>query len=275
MFASGSASDGEPHAFDDARDVVVRVLAKRHVESAGVFEFQPSSAAGRCPLDDALLPIARDALERVWTGAPCDDAAETPDGQWRRASELLQDYGGVRGTRAFGDVDRGTVHTLLAALGGDVPVAPRCVRVIESDDAFYFVCRRHTRSLRSVTRLGLAGDADGDATRRFIAYQLLDALSRAHARGLAHGALTPDRVLLSAHNWLYIDDFQCPLWPQRPLSSLADDVGALTARWVDRDLSNFDYLLALNRLAGRRTGDPNRHPVMPVSDEFCVFAVFC
>lgn len=33
--------------------------------------------------------------------------------------------------------------------------------------------------------------------------------------------------------------------------------------WSEGYISNFDYLLALNRLSGRRMGDPNYHPVMP------------
>ncbi|XP_021379977.1 WD repeat-containing protein 81-like isoform X2 [Mizuhopecten yessoensis] len=34
-------------------------------------------------------------------------------------------------------------------------------------------------------------------------------------------------------------------------------------QWVNRKISNFRYLMVLNSLAGRRTGDPNHHPVLP------------
>lgn len=37
----------------------------------------------------------------------------------------------------------------------------------------------------------------------------------------------------------------------------------LTGQWREGRLSNYDYLLELNRLAGRRLGDPGRSPVMP------------
>ncbi|GHP12143.1 hypothetical protein PPROV_001087100 [Pycnococcus provasolii] len=37
----------------------------------------------------------------------------------------------------------------------------------------------------------------------------------------------------------------------------------LTQRWCRREISNFDYLMALNTLAGRTYADPNQHPVMP------------
>lgn len=40
-------------------------------------------------------------------------------------------------------------------------------------------------------------------------------------------------------------------------------LGVYTAAWQRRALSNLDYLLALNRLAGRTMGDNARHPVVP------------
>lgn len=45
-------------------------------------------------------------------------------------------------------------------------------------------------------------------------------------------------------------------------------VRPLVERWMNREVSNLDYLLALNALAGRRVGDPNFHPVVPWVVEF-------
>ena len=39
--------------------------------------------------------------------------------------------------------------------------------------------------------------------------------------------------------------------------------------WQLRQLSNLDYLLALNHLAGRRWGDPAFHPILPWVLNFC------
>lgn len=36
-----------------------------------------------------------------------------------------------------------------------------------------------------------------------------------------------------------------------------------TLAWIEGRMSNFDYLMCLNEWAGRRSGDPNFHPVMP------------
>ena len=33
--------------------------------------------------------------------------------------------------------------------------------------------------------------------------------------------------------------------------------------WVNKRITNFEYLMVLNHLAGRRMGDPNNHPVLP------------
>ncbi len=42
----------------------------------------------------------------------------------------------------------------------------------------------------------------------------------------------------------------------------------LIDRWVKKEISNFDYLMALNMIAGRRLGDPNYHPVLPWVTDF-------
>ena len=44
--------------------------------------------------------------------------------------------------------------------------------------------------------------------------------------------------------------------------------GDVTQAWIDGSVSNLDYILYLNRLAGRKFGDPNFHPVVPWVTDF-------
>ena len=49
-----------------------------------------------------------------------------------------------------------------------------------------------------------------------------------------------------------------------------DELKSLVLDWVHGRVSNFSYLMELNRLAGRREGDPNYHPVLPWVVDFTV-----
>lgn len=64
-----------------------------------------------------------------------------------------------------------------------------------------------------------------------------------------------------------VDDAQPPrlLHIYRESQSPAEllERSGLMQRWCRRELSNFDYLMALNTLAGRTYADPNQHPVLP------------
>lgn len=132
----------------------------------------------------------------------------------------------------------------------------------------------------------------------FLIYQLLHALHWYHSRRLSHGALTLDSVKISKGLWIYLEspDFlrtlhhnsdiaSCKLESMRDnkaglLSQLEtnesvckwtkEDLPKLVELWVHGKINNFDYLMALNTLVGRRLGDPNYHPVFPwVTDFSC------
>jgi hypothetical protein len=52
-------------------------------------------------------------------------------------------------------------------------------------------------------------------------------------------------------------------WPDRSPQFLHDQLSRLTVGWVDGRITNFDYLLHLNMLAGRSYNDLCQYPVMP------------
>lgn len=128
----------------------------------------------------------------------------------------------------------------------------------------------------------------------FLVYQLLSALAYMHGLGVAHGNLCPSSVMLteSCWMWLHIPDKSAS---EFSLSSMGDECATAASmkvgcnmegcpsqglyadlklspsmdwqcgfnQWWKGELSNFEYLLILNRLAGRRWGDHTFHSVMP------------
>ncbi|XWS08435.1 hypothetical protein CRYUN_Cryun40dG0002300 [Craigia yunnanensis] len=130
---------------------------------------------------------------------------------------------------------------------------------------------------------------------RFLMYQLLSALTYLHGLGVHHGNLCPSNVMLtnSCWAWLHIwdntrlgfslcfkhgkSDTSCNpsrvgcciegcssqgLYADFKLSQSLDWNSQFN-RWWRGELSNFEYLLFLNKLAGRRWGDHTFYPVMP------------
>ncbi|KAF7806911.1 protein GFS12 [Senna tora] len=130
--------------------------------------------------------------------------------------------------------------------------------------------------------------------RRFLIYQLLSALLYLHGLGVSHGSICPSNIMLTNSLWSWLRLWNEPaleynLKPQRSeanISALANigccnggcqsnsiyadlklspsiDWHSSFSRWWRGELSNFEYLLILNKLAGRRWGDHTFHPVMP------------
>jgi WD repeat-containing protein 81 len=129
---------------------------------------------------------------------------------------------------------------------------------------------------------------------KFLIYQILSALAYMHGLGFAHGNICPSSIMLTelCWSWLCICDKPwlgfnlstrhnecidttpvkigcyiegCPsqgLYADLKLSPSIDWRSDFN-RWWRGEMSNFEYLLILNRLAGRRWGDHTFHTVMP------------
>lgn len=64
-------------------------------------------------------------------------------------------------------------------------------------------------------------------------------------------------------NSLKMDGTKAP-----PSFGLNENIESLCEMWIYGQISNYDYLTALNNLAGRRFGDPSCHHVMPWVTDF-------
>lgn len=130
---------------------------------------------------------------------------------------------------------------------------------------------------------------------RFLAYQLLSALVYLHGLGVSHGNIHPSNVMLTNSCWSWLRIYDKPISGSNASSRKGEsDTPSASARlccctdscfsqvlyadlklspsvewhsqfdqWWKGELSNFEYLLVLNRLAGRRWGDHTFHTVMP------------
>nr|XP_043605925.1 protein GFS12 [Erigeron canadensis] len=125
---------------------------------------------------------------------------------------------------------------------------------------------------------------------KFLMYQILSPLRYMHGLGISHGSICPSNVLLSGSFWcwLHIGDtlksnsnvskkigcytegcHSSELFADMKISNLTD-WHTVFIRWWSGELTNFEYLLFLNKLAGRRWGDYTFHTVMPWVIDFSV-----
>ncbi|TVU21077.1 hypothetical protein EJB05_30691, partial [Eragrostis curvula] len=132
---------------------------------------------------------------------------------------------------------------------------------------------------------------------RFLIYQIISALTYLHDFGVYHGNLRPSNILMSDSLWPYLSisdtclvkcnwGFAGPecspnlccfmeecsskeIYAGSKLQSSLDWQSHFK-KWWKGELSNYEYLLVLNKLAGRRWGDPAFHTVMPWVIDFTV-----
>lgn len=174
--------------------------------------------------------------------------------------------------------------------------------LLETADMLYVVLPYTQYSLYDIVSFSPAKLASSHAKVLFILYQLLIALQACHSVGLSCGELSlldiaVDEQLCSrlklnlSHyeelgmEWKENGDVtgrQVPISVlprvkasvseenKRLCKDCFDELKVLVLDWVHGRVSNFRYLMELNRLAGRREGDPNYHPVLPWVVDFTV-----
>uniref|UniRef100_A0A672KL32 WD repeat-containing protein 81-like n=1 Tax=Sinocyclocheilus grahami TaxID=75366 RepID=A0A672KL32_SINGR len=175
--------------------------------------------------------------------------------------------------------------------------------LLESEEVLYVVFPYTQYTVHDIVTYSPAKLANSHAKILFILYQLLIAVRECHSSGLLCGELSLldiavdeqlcSRLKISLAHYEKFGEFwdavPHALGIKVPTSVTAkdnqshnsgveehlcrnclDELKSLVLDWVNGRVNNFQYLMELNRLAGRREGDPNYHPVLPWVVDFTV-----
>ncbi|XP_038077774.1 WD repeat-containing protein 81-like [Patiria miniata] len=171
--------------------------------------------------------------------------------------------------------------------------------VVESPRTFYVIRHHVEHTLHDCITFSPAMLGNSHAKPLFVIYQIFKVFDYCHQRGVPCGEVTLWDFAMDKNLWV---QFRGPKWKeigreccngeattgeyrenksvekrhvstQRKESSVdpimsdkqftMDALPGVVLRWVKCELSNFDYLMILNSLAGRYMSNPNHHPVMP------------
>ncbi|OQS01931.1 hypothetical protein THRCLA_05639 [Thraustotheca clavata] len=123
--------------------------------------------------------------------------------------------------------------------------------ILESNSTYYLVFQNSDKTLHDYF-VNSNGKKD-DVVERFFIYQLLQTMSQSPLLAVCDPEwvdITPTQQLLFS--------------PFSPLKSVeALDSRSLVDRWIVGDVSNLEYLLAINQAAGRTMRSLSKHPVLP------------
>ncbi|XP_015277396.1 PREDICTED: WD repeat-containing protein 81 [Gekko japonicus] len=167
--------------------------------------------------------------------------------------------------------------------------------ILESSEMLYVLFPYVQYSLHDIVTFSPAKLSNSHAKLLFILFQILQAMQACHGAGLACGAFSLHEVAvdekLCAQLRVHLQDYeQTPgeegteaaggsagggpaageSGPVEKPAAPLEGLGGLMLDWVNGRLSNFDYLMHLTRLAERRVGDPNYHPVLPWVVDFTI-----
>ena len=149
--------------------------------------------------------------------------------------------------------------------------------IIESQRAFYVIQNYVPYTLWDAVVFSPALIEGAHAKPLFILYQILRAIKHCHSKCISVGDLRLTDIFIDTKLWVmlcqpsisrtfrFLDlPKQSPPEPKEQSIDLKhEDLPTLVQKWMYGEMSNFDYLMALNHLAGRRMGDPNHHPILP------------
>ena len=168
--------------------------------------------------------------------------------------------------------------------------------ILETSKAFYLVQPFFQHTLEDCVVLSPAILGNSFTKALFILYQILQAMRNCHEHGIPVGNIRLSDILIDEKLWVHFAEpsITSLLGLASPMEicenpeiseqterkgmkkgtqekhqkttggvEQTSELSKLVQQWVEGKMSNFDYLMALNSLAGRKIGDPNNHPVLP------------
>ncbi|NXH79525.1 WDR81 protein, partial [Edolisoma coerulescens] len=178
-----------------------------------------------------------------------------------------------------------------------VPLCPNVLQaeaLLESADMLYIIYPYVQYCLHDVVTFSPAKLTNSHAKILFLLFHVLQAMRACHQAGLACGDFSlrdvaVDEKLCSRLRVNFrgyegpgeeeeslegglegVSEQSCVQRQEVMCSACQKDLRDLVLQWVHGQVSNFDYLMRLNSLAGRRMGDPNYHPVLPWVVDFTI-----
>lgn len=171
-----------------------------------------------------------------------------------------------------------------------VPLCPNVLQaeaLLESADMLYIIYPYVQYCLHDIVTFSPAKLTNSHAKILFLLFHVLQAMRACHQVGLACGDFSlrdvavdeklcsrlrvnfrgyegPGEEEENLEGGLERENKQsCVQRQEGTCRACQKDLRDLVLQWVHGRVSNFDYLMHLNSLAGRRMGDPNYHPVLP------------
>jgi len=160
--------------------------------------------------------------------------------------------------------------------------------MVETPSAYCFIYKYYENTVEDLINFNSHLLKKSETKKAFIIYQLFDALYMLHSNGIIHGNLKMSNIFVDESLWIRLKGI-CyginnkylshettlrPSYDQQEDSfsdsavslndyNSDDYFSNLVSQWTEGYISNYDYIMELNKLAGRRFGDPNFYPILP------------
>lgn len=146
----------------------------------------------------------------------------------------------------------------------------KCEALFKKNDSLYIIREYKKHNLVDAFKFS-PNFLNGYLPKLFIIYQIVQTIHSLHSIGLSFGDVRLHDVSCDSRFWIKIrqpkpNSVYKEISPRKIQEDNEDKSLKLlkyVSQWQNGELSNLEYLLILNKLAGRRNSDPNYHPIVP------------